>query len=208
MSNTYTIGLVGGIASGKTYVAKILDSKFNIPTINADHVAAQVIQRHEVLEKIFNIAPDVFLDNNDYSSLNKKKLSDKIFTHPKIKTQIETIMHPLILDEIKKNIALADLISIDAPLLFECGLDNLCDSVLFVDCPLFMRKKRVIERSWDSQEIFRRESTQIPLDEKRERAHYVLKNNGNCSNDELVANILLFLNECLPSKYKDFRNSL
>lgn len=208
MSNTYTIGLVGGIASGKTYVAKILDSKFNIPTINADYIAAQVIQRHEVLEKIFDVAPDVFLNNNDYSSLSKKKLSDKIFSYPVIKNQVEKIMHPLIIDEIKKNIALTDLISIDAPLLFECGLDNLCDSILFVDCPLFIRKKRVKTRSWDSMEIFRRESSQIPLDEKRERAHYVLENNGNYSNDELVANILLFLNECLPSKYKDFRNSL
>ena len=66
---------------------------------------------------------------------------------------------------------------IDAPLLFEAGLDRECDAVVFVEAPLAVRQDRVREtRGWDAEELARREKVQLPLDEKRKRSDYEVVN--------------------------------
>lgn len=68
---------------------------------------------------------------------------------------------------------------VDAPLLFEAGLDKECDAVVFVDTPRDSRLKRVQEtRGWDEAELTRREKAQLPLEEKRKRADVVIANDG------------------------------
>jgi dephospho-CoA kinase len=64
----------------------------------------------------------------------------------------------------------------DSPLLLEAGLDELCDTVIFVDAPMEDRLRRVAERGWDASELDRREKVQMPLDKKRAKAEYHLVN--------------------------------
>jgi dephospho-CoA kinase len=65
----------------------------------------------------------------------------------------------------------------DAPLLFEAGLNPLCDVVVFVDSPWETRLKRVGEtRGWGAEELARREKSQWPLDKKLELSDYIVTN--------------------------------
>lgn len=79
-------------------------------------------------------------------------------------------------------------IVIDAPLLFEAGVDRECDAVIFVEAPFEARLKRVCEsRGWDEAELRRREASQLPLEEKRRRARHVVENTGSL--DDLGAQV-------------------
>lgn len=69
---------------------------------------------------------------------------------------------------------------IDAPLLFEAGVDRACDAVVFVEADRDTRVRRLAEsRGWDEQELSKREDLQRPLDEKQARADYVISNTGD-----------------------------
>ncbi|MFM8873373.1 MAG: dephospho-CoA kinase, partial [Phycisphaerales bacterium] len=69
---------------------------------------------------------------------------------------------------------------IDAPLLFETGLDKRCERVIFVDSSAESRFSRVrAARGWDAGELGRREAAQWPLDRKRALAHHVVRNDGD-----------------------------
>ena len=68
----------------------------------------------------------------------------------------------------------------DTPLLFEVGLQNQCDAVVFVDAPLQVRLDRVCRtRRWDEAELLRRENLQWPLDKKREISDYIIRNTAD-----------------------------
>ena len=67
---------------------------------------------------------------------------------------------------------------IDAPLLLEAEFDGPCDVLVFVDCPLEVRRQRAAARGWDADELDRRESHQQPLDRKRERADAIVDGNA------------------------------
>lgn len=81
---------------------------------------------------------------------------------------------------------------VDAPLLFEAGLDAECDAVIFVDAPRAVRLERVrANRGWSPEELERRESAQLPLQTKRERADYCVVNDGPLADLEAsVAGVL------------------
>lgn len=69
---------------------------------------------------------------------------------------------------------------IDAPLLFEAGLDGECDAVVFVDAPREVRLERVRRtRGWDESELARREAAQLRVEEKRRRSDVVVSNDGD-----------------------------
>ena len=72
----------------------------------------------------------------------------------------------------------AAAVIVDAPLLFEAGLDAGCDLVVFVDVPRATRVERVAGRGWDEAELDRRESAQLSVDEKRRRSDFVIDNSG------------------------------
>ena len=73
----------------------------------------------------------------------------------------------------------ARAVIVDAPLLFEAGVDAECDCVVFVDAPREQRLERVRQtRGWDEPELSRREASQLPLDEKRRRSQHIVDNSG------------------------------
>jgi dephospho-CoA kinase len=93
-------------------------------------------------------------------------------------------MHPRIEARRRAQFAAAPVSTrafiIDAPLLFEVGLERECDAVIFVDAPREHRLARVrATRGWDDSELARREASQIPLDEKRRRSTDIVANAGD-----------------------------
>ena len=140
------IGLTGGIGCGKTTVSKLFEH-LNIPVIDADTLAHQLVEiRQPALNEIaLAFGSDIL---NEDGSLNRKKLSQLIFSNQQLKQKLEAILHPRIYQAIQSAIQSLDsaycIISI--PLLFETNMIDLVDRILVIDCPVENQIERVQKR--------------------------------------------------------------
>src|SRR5690606_4008116 len=81
------------------------------------------------------------------------------------------------------------VVILDAPLMFKSGWDRLCDKIVFVDARLPLRLERAHGRGWSEDELIRRESRQLPVEEKRQRATHVIDNNRQDEPEWLEAQV-------------------
>ena len=118
--------------------------------------------------------------------VNKRAVAGKVFGQPAERERLEKLLHPMV-NEARERLmaATADDPSVpafvwDTPLLFETGLYQRCDAVVFVDAPQTVRLTRVQEtRGWDAEELSRRENSQMPLDTKGKLSQYVVENTAD-----------------------------
>lgn len=115
--------------------------------------------------------------------LDRPALGDHVFRDPEAKARLEGIVHPRVrarilaeLEQAKKN---GVSVLLDVPLLFEAGLFELCDSIVFVHASDAVRQARAKTRGWADDELARREANQLPLAAKRSRSQHVVDNDGN-----------------------------
>ena len=174
------IGLAGGIGSGKSYVAKVL-AEMGCYVIDSDAHVREAYKDSDVrrtLEEWWG--PAVLLPDG---KVDRALIAGKVFADPLQRQRLEKLIHPLVGQAREREMAAVaqdqKVLAFvwDAPLLFEAGLDKLCDAVVFVDAPLEARLKRVQEtRGWGPQELGKREISQWPLDNKRELSDYIVTN--------------------------------
>jgi dephospho-CoA kinase len=174
------IGMMGGVGSGKSTVAAMLRD-LGCVVANADTNAAAVLQQEEVIAQIVSWWGKQLLDEE--GQIDRSALGDIVFTDSQKREQLEKLIHPLVrVMQTEQFDAAPDgtiALVIDAPLLLEAGLDSLCDAIIFVDTPRKIRHQRVLEtRGWDVKQLDLREAAQLPLDTKRNKADYVLINEG------------------------------
>jgi len=140
------IGLTGGIGCGKTTVSKLFE-QLNIEVIDADIIAHQLVEIGQSALEEIALAFGKDLLNVD-GSLNRKKLSQIIFSDSQQKQKLEAILHPLIYEAIQTALKSIDsaycIISI--PLLFETNMIDLVDRILVIDCPEQTQIERVLKR--------------------------------------------------------------
>lgn len=186
------IGVVGGIASGKSQVTRLF-LEMNATIISADEIAHRVLREPDVIDALVNVFSNAILSERDLQLdgsrvIDRKKVGSLVFgdsADSKTKLEkLEAIVHPRIrqiarseLDSLKKEPSVS-MIILDAPLLIEGGWLPYCDRVLFVDSPDALRKQRAMERGWTAQEWSDRESAQLSLSEKRLHSTDVLVNDG------------------------------
>jgi len=175
------IGLLGGIAAGKTTVAKMF-AQLGARVVSADGIGHAVLDRPRNRDRIVaRWGPDVLGENG---KLDRAKLGAKVFDDPQEVAALEAITHPDIVAAMREEIAGARRSSdvaavvVDAPLLLEAELNGLCDELVFIDCPREVRIARVAARGWGAGEIDRRESHQQPLDLKRQRSRHIIDGNA------------------------------
>lgn len=174
------IGLVGGIASGKSVVAAHLE-KLGASVLNADREVAALLEKPEIYTKLISRwGKDIFKN----SKVDKKKIASIIFEFPEEREFAQSLLWPILEGEINKRIEYfwsSDYcMAIDAALLFEAGWEKYCTEIWFVDTPEDLRLEyAVTNRGWTEEEYYKRERSQISLDVKRDKATYVLKNNGD-----------------------------
>ncbi len=187
------IGVVGGIASGKSEVTRMLGA-MNAVIISADEIGHRVLQMPDVRESLVSIFGDGILqesvaNSNDSRQIDRKKLGAMVFgdTQDKqvMRKKLEAIVHPRIRELGRAELASLvqkatfPMIILDAPLLIEGGWLPYCDRVLFVESPEAMRMQRAMERGWTEKEWRDREAAQLGLAEKRKAASDVLVNDGS-----------------------------
>lgn len=185
------IGLVGGIAAGKTAVARLFGDH-GVLHIDADRLAREVAAEPEVLRAVAAAFGERYVDGD---RLDRAALAALVFADAAARQRLEALLHPRIRARIVVALAAARAQGrsalVDAPLLFETGLDALCDTVVYVDAPAEVRARRAAERGWDADELARRERSQLPLADKRARAGHTLDNGGDlAATGRAVADLL------------------
>ena len=173
------IGLTGGIGTGKSTVARRLVEK-GYRVIDADMISRSIIEKDEVIKEILEkIDKDLF----ENGKINRKKLAQIVFKDEKKLDVLNSIMHPLIIREMKNEIEkqrkIYDIVIVDMPLIFEMKIEKEFDVILLVYASKQVQIKRIVQRDGRTEE--EAESiinSQIDLEFKRKRSDYILENNG------------------------------
>ncbi len=197
-TESHVIGVLGGVASGKSAVARALAGPDGV-VIDADRLAREVLDAPEVHTALRTaFGPGVF---GQGGRLDRERLAEIVFGSREQRAVLEGFTHPLIRDRIRAQLDAArergvPRIVLDVPLLLEHeaqhGLAAECRTLVFVDADARLRDARAVaSRGWQPGEVSRREATQMPLEQKRARADHVIVNEGNLSELEAAAQQIL-----------------
>ena len=184
------IGLVGGVASGKSTVAAEL-AKRGATILDADVAAHAAINRPEVKTALKARWGQHVLD--DSLQIDRNAVASIVFSGDEAGKQelryLESLLHPLIRADFEgqlSRLSQSDCPAavIDAPLLLEAGWGDMCDTILFVESQDSDRSSRTKTRNWSEGEIGRREAEQMPIEEKRQKATHIIDKPGNFGGPE------------------------
>lgn len=179
---TRVAGLTGGIACGKSTVAKIL-ADLGAHMIDADQLAREIVEPgRDAWQEIVSVFGSGILHPD--LSLNRGLLRERVFADPSARKQLESITHPRIRRLAQTRIASlvtegVRAVVYEAPLLFENKIHIWLRPVLLVVCSLETQKARLGTRDGlNDAEIQRHLQAQMPLEEKRRLADFVIENDG------------------------------
>ena len=186
------LGILGGIASGKSHVARALAGPEGL-VLDADAMAREALASPEVVARLLEAyGPDVL---DEGGAPRREWLAERVFSDPAERRRLEDWIHGIVRARILAGLADAEArgvtrVVLDVPLLLENdaqhGLVTRCDRLIFVDSDPEARDGRAQRRrGWAPGEVARREAAQLPLDEKRSRADVVIPNHGTL--DDLTA---------------------
>ena len=183
------IGLTGGIATGKSQSSKIF-KELGCYIIDADKLSRTLTAKDSKCLKdiVGTFGTDVLKDDG---TLNRKKLGSIVFNDKQAKMELERIIHPHIIrktnEKITKKYSSTDII-VDAPLLFEVGLDRVCDTVIVVYAKYHLQLSRLMKRdNLSKEEAIKRIALQMPIEDKMKLADITIDNSGTLA--ELKKNV-------------------
>lgn len=197
------IGLTGGIGSGKSTVSSYLQSK-GYYIIDADKMAHEMtVKGSSCLESLVKeFGPSILTEDGE---LNRKKLGAIVFADQEKKLRLEELTTKVIVKTIEKEVfdlrreEKYDIIFLDVPLLFETGLDRICDGVALVTADEEVRVERVVKRDGTTPEQVRlRIRNQMGTEEKIRRSTNIIDNSKG--KEELHQNIEQLLAEYAGEK--------
>ncbi|MEJ2679471.1 MAG: dephospho-CoA kinase [Gemmatimonadota bacterium] len=185
------VGLTGNIASGKSAVADVW-AGLGAAIVDADVLARQVVEPGTgALEQVVRRFGSGILQAD--GRLDRDALRQRVFHDDVARRDLEGILHPEIgrlreREEARAKDAGADIVVNVVPLLFEVGLNEAMDVVVFVDAPAAVRADRLVQRRGLSPDEARAMiDAQMPAADKRGRADIVIDNNGTLDDLERKA---------------------
>ncbi len=174
------IGVLGGVASGKSFVTSAL-ADLGAGVLDADRVGHEVLRMGEVEDAVRREWGDGVLGPDGH--VDRTRLAGIVFgdspAAEEHRKHLEQLLHPEIgrrLSQEAQRLAAAGCPAavLDAPLLVEADWDRLCDWLVFVDAPRPLRLARALERGWSETDFTAREGVQESLDSKRKLADVVV----------------------------------
>lgn len=196
----FVLGVTGNIGSGKSTVGKRL-AELGAVVSHSDDLAKEILQNDPNILKHLSIrfGSDI---QDESGKLQRHVLAERAFASTEDQQYLNNLIHPEVRKVTLSRIKAAQedkqrLFVIDAPLLFEAGVDKICNMVLVVTADLNFRKARVNQRSQISDEDFRRrDNLQLSIEEKINRADHIIHNNGSL--DELIVQVDELYRQLIP----------
>ena len=187
------IGLTGGIGSGKTSVAKLLENK-GFPVYYSDDQAKNIVNQDPELKNqiIALLGREAYLDG----VYNRKYVGDKVFNDAELLDQLNRLIHPAVRSDFEKWVAAqtAEFVFKETALLFELKLNEQCYKSLLVTADDNLRIKRTMDMDNKTyREIENIMQNQMPEKDKMKLADYVIYNNSD--RDNLTAETDIFITE-------------
>ena len=164
----YKLGLTGSIGSGKSTVAKMFKEQLQVPVFDSDAAVHELYEEGEAVTKIRAIFGEDVVDSETKSSIDRKRLGEKVVGVPEEMAKLEAIVHPLVEEKRRRFVEECvrsrrrkeeeetsaedaadetDVLVFDVPLLFEKQLENTVDGILVVSCSSETQRERVMNRT-------------------------------------------------------------
>lgn len=183
---TKVIGLTGSIAVGKSTVTDYLLTH-GYAVLDADQISHQALNPGTVC---FEQVKDLFGCVDESGQIDRQALGKIVFHDPLKKQQLEDIIHPYVIEEMKKGIQEShdDFIFLDIPLLYEAHLESLCDKIIVVYVDEKTQMQRLMKRNRITQEeALHLMQQQISIEKKKDMSDYIIDNRHNL--EDLYQNI-------------------
>jgi dephospho-CoA kinase len=175
------IGLTGGIASGKSSVAALLEKR-GCPVLDADLYAREALAPGTSASKAVVARYGERVQNDGTSGVDRAGLASIVFNDPNERSWLELLVHPIVqqrFDEALQSLPEAPIVILMIPLLFEAGLEGWCSEIWVVHCTALQQKERLMARNNCTEaEAMQRIEAQWPIDNKANRADHVINNSG------------------------------
>ncbi|KAH8398456.1 hypothetical protein KR215_005348 [Drosophila sulfurigaster] len=191
----FIVAITGGIATGKSTVSKVFE-RHGIPIIDADKIAREIVEPGQPCwQKIRSaFGEEVLLPSKE---INRAVLGRLIFENKELRGKLNQITHPTIHRTIfwrvfKHFMSGRAYIVLDLPLLFETGiLMDFIHKIVTVSCDSDKQLERLLARNELSEpEARNRIDSQMPLEQKCEKSHFVVDNNGSIDDTEKAAMLI------------------
>mgnify|MGYP005754980743 FL=1 len=181
------LGITGSSGAGKSTVCEILEEKYNMKIINADKIARELSKKgtRYIADIIEKFGKNIVDENGE---LKRKKLAEIIYSDPVKREELNSCTFKYIKEEIEKQIRQTEEnkdIAIDAPLLFESGLDKICDKVIGVVSKKELQLDRIVARdNVDYDHANMRLDAQQDDEFYRKNCDIIIENNYDIENIE------------------------
>jgi len=182
------VGLTGGIASGKSTVAGMLRD-LDCPVLDADTLGHELLEQgQEAREEVVREFGQEILDAR--GNVDRGKLGHIIFADAQKRARLNQILHPRILDVVRKWFAAQghpggpDLAVVEAALIIEAGYNKELDQVIVCWCPPEQQLQRLVERGLTAEQARLRIAAQMPMEEKRRLADETIDCSGSLAETE------------------------
>ena len=174
------IGLTGGIATGKSSAARLLEQRHGLPVLDADLYARQALNPGQPATEavLKRFGPGVVSSSG---VVDRRALGAIVFSNPDQRRWLEQLVHPIVrqrFDQELMRLNAMPAVVLMIPLLFESGLEELCSENWLVDCEESLQLKRLMQRDLlGINEAKARIKSQWPLKIKRQIADIIITNN-------------------------------
>ncbi|HWW60346.1 MAG TPA: dephospho-CoA kinase [Thermoanaerobaculia bacterium] len=176
------VGLTGGIASGKSTIARMF-AKLGCTVVDADAIVARLYLRgnagHDALVNAYGAA--ILREDGE---IDRQKLADVAFASPEGSRRLNALIHPLVHAEQARMFAEAEsgedrVMMVEATLLLESGGRDRYDRIVVVDVEPGLQLERGVARGMPREEVARRMAHQMPREERLRHADYIIDNGGD-----------------------------
>lgn len=176
-----TLGVTGGLGAGKSIACQRFKENGAL-IFDADTVAKEILQNSKEIQA--QIAEEFGLDVVINGRVDTQRLASLAFSNEENQSTLNNIVHPYVIEAFEKKCDELEkkhgLLIIDAPLIFESGFDSHLDHTLLIFASLKLRIARALRRgNLNREEILRRMDLQMPEEDKRALASFVIENNGS-----------------------------
>ena len=184
------IGLTGGIGSGKSTIAKELAQR-GFTVYDCDAEAKRIIAEDKDVQTaiIKLLGEEAFILDSRLSTLhyNTAYVAQRVFAEPELLEALNKIVHPAVLKDLKALKDSKDLLVVESAILFEAGLDRLCDKIIVVEAPEEVRIARTIARDY--------QGVATPENINKVRARIRAQKKTPASTEALQGKILSIIND-------------